>query len=134
MTCTTQNIEHHTGKAAACAPGMKSVSFFRPAVDVVERESEYTIIAEVPGAAPEDIDLEFDRGMFTITARVKPRTGTPTGAMRCEYQVGDYRRAFRFDGSIDTEGARAACRDGVLTVTLPKTEAARRRRVRVSAV
>lgn len=108
----------------------KSVSFFRPDVDVFETNDEFRIIADVPGASADSIELDFDGDTLTLTARVPERM--PTSGVRhllAEHQVGDYRRAFRFDQSVNKDAAAAEFRDGVLTVTVPKSESARARKV-----
>lgn len=115
-----------------CTPS-KSVAHFRPVVDVFENEAGYQIIADVPGSAADAIDLDFDRNTLTLTARAAPRAPESARAMRTEYQVGDYRRVFRFDEPVDAESATAEFTSGVLTIRVPKPESARKRRVQVTA-
>lgn len=122
MTCCTPRENAH-----------KSVSTFRPSIDVFESESSFTIIADLPGATAESIDLDFDQNTLTLSARVPARHVEGRQVLGAEYQVGDYRRAFRFDELIESAEARASYEGGVLTVSLPKSEASRRRKVRVNA-
>lgn len=110
---------------------LKSVSYFRPSLDVFEDEGSFRIVADVPGSSPENIDLDFEKNTLTLTARVQPRQTGSAESLRTEYQVGDFRRTMRFDESVDASGASAAYTAGVLTITLPKAESARRRKVQV---
>lgn len=128
MNCCTPR-----GGCSESASAIKRVSTFRPAVDVIDDESAFKIIADVPGASAENIDLDFEKNVLTVTARVPGRAGDSHSALIREYEVGDFRRSFRFDESIDPEGATASLAHGVLTVTLPKSAATRKRRVQVSA-
>lgn len=110
----------------------KSVSYFRPAVDVFESDAGFRIVADVPGASADAIDLDFDRNTLTLTARAAQRAPETAKPIHAEYGVGDYRRVFRFDESVDSENASAEFSAGVLTVSVPKSAAARKRRIQVN--
>lgn len=130
------NIPCRTAPASTVAerktPGVKSVSTFRPPVDVIEEPTEFRIVADVPGASPQDIEIEYEAGTLTMTARVTPRTiGENVQPLVQEYGVGDYRRTFRISDAVDPAAATADYTEGVLTVRLPKTEQARRRKIDV---
>jgi len=112
---------------------LKSVSYFRPTVDIFEDEGSFKIVADVPGSSAENIDLDFEKNTLTLTARVQPRQTGSAESLRTEYQVGDFRRSLRFDESVDASQATATYEAGVLTVTLPKSESSRRRRVQVQS-
>ncbi|MDX2115785.1 MAG: Hsp20/alpha crystallin family protein [Planctomycetota bacterium] len=113
----------------------KRVSTFRPGVDVFESAEAFTIIADIPGVKPEQVELDFEQNVLNLSARVAPRGPSHEDRavrLAAEYPVGDFERTFRFDDSIDTQNASATCVDGVLTVTVPKSESARRRRIPVA--
>lgn len=130
--CTT--IERTPATRAEQTSGpVKRVSFFRPAVDVIEEATEFRITADVPGASAEGVALEFENGELTLTVRIPPRTRPNAAGILTEYEVGDFRRIFRVGETIDTAKASAELRDGVLSVRLPKSEAAQRRRIPVNA-
>jgi HSP20 family protein len=103
---------------------------FTPRVDIFESDSERTLFAEVPGAGPEDVDLHYEKGELLLHARVKPRHGQQPMLLR-EYEEGDFYRAFTIHESIDSGRIAAECKNGVLTVHLPKAEAARPRQITV---
>lgn len=127
-TCCTPTNTITRAESPSSATG-KGVSYFRPNVDVFESEAEFRIIADVPGATAESIELDFDKNTLTLTARVPQPSIEQRRHLLAEYQVGDYRRAFRFDEQVDADQASADLRDGVLTVRVPKSEHARRRKV-----
>lgn len=129
------NAIQQTGGCRVAPEGPRGVDerrvSFVPAVDVLETAEAVTIVADTPGARPQDIELEFESGVLTVTAPVTDRA--PDGGRRVlrEYEIGDFKRSFRIGPSIDSGRISASATGGVLTVTLPKSEAARARRIDV---
>jgi HSP20 family protein len=103
---------------------------FTPRVDIVETDKELTLIAELPGVRPEDVDLHYEKGELVLRGRVTPRR-PGKGLLLSEYEEGDFYRAFAIHESIDATKIEAECKHGVLTVHLPKVEAARPRQIKV---
>jgi len=104
---------------------------FRPNVDIFEKEDEMVVLADVPGATGEQIDIEFEDGTLTIRAQVEPRQDADTRYLRQEYTVGDYYRSFQVNETIDADKMTAECNDGVLVLHLPKAQAAVPRKIPV---
>ncbi|HEY7159368.1 MAG TPA: Hsp20/alpha crystallin family protein [Gemmataceae bacterium] len=102
--------------------------YFTPRVDIVETDDELTLCAEVPGVAPEDVDLRYENGELLLHGRVKARPNQRAMLLQ-EYEEGDFYRAFTIHESIDSSRISAECKNGVLTVHLPKTEAVRPRQI-----
>jgi len=102
---------------------------FTPAVDILETPDAYLLVADVPGATAETIDVNFERGVLTLRARVASRHANTTQFVRREYAVGDYERAFRLSESIDPTKIEATLTSGVLHLTLPKADAVKTRKV-----
>ncbi len=130
MTTQTAPCER-TENAATCCESAQDERRFRPNVDILERPDELTIVADLPGARSEDVDVTFENGTLTIHGRVPARQPANTDYLLAEYGVGDYRRSFRVSNGVDAQGIRAEFRDGVLTVHLAKQPAVRTRRVPV---
>jgi HSP20 family protein len=103
---------------------------FTPRVDILETDNELTLLAEVPGVRPEDVDLHYEQGELTLTARVRSRAQGRRLLLQ-EYEEGDFYRAFNIHESIDANRISAECKNGVLTVHLPKAEAAKPRQISV---
>ncbi len=104
--------------------------YFTPRVDIFEGEEELTLIADIPGVKPEDVDLRYERGELLLHARVG-RNERPSHFAVQEYEIGDYYRVFHIHESIDSTKINAECKNGVLTVHLPKVDSARPRQVQV---
>jgi HSP20 family protein len=105
---------------------------FSPRVDIYETDNELTLFAEVPGVRPEDVDLHYEQGELTLRGRVHPRSEGKRMLLE-EYEEGDFYRAFAIHESIDAGRISAECKNGVLTVHLPKAEAAKPRQISVKA-
>jgi HSP20 family molecular chaperone IbpA len=119
----TKPTEHAPARAEAQS------TFIRPRVDVFENEHELLVVADVPGAAKDAIDIRLEGGELRLEAR---RAAGPQGqALAEEYRAADYRRAFAMPEGIDAEKIEAVLTNGVLTVHLPKASAKRPRRIDV---
>jgi HSP20 family protein len=116
---------------AATAATTRETAVFRPNVDILERESELLVLADTPGAIADAIDIRYEDGVLTIHGRVPSRSPEGRRLLLQEYGVGDFHRSFRLGDRIDASGISAEYVEGVLTVHLPKVEAARPRRIEV---
>jgi HSP20 family protein len=81
----------------------------------------------------EAIELDFAEGELTVRGNVAPRYGDETRYLLREYGVGDFQRVFRVGEQIDVAGIAANYAHGVLTVHLPKVQAAQPRKITVNA-
>lgn len=106
---------------------------YLPAVDIIENDDELLLLADVPGARAEGIDIDCERGQLTIRARVEPRQSAQTDYVLREYGVGDFVRTFQVGEGIDASKIQAEVGGGVLTLHLPKAEAAKTRKIAVRA-
>jgi HSP20 family molecular chaperone IbpA len=101
---------------------------FAPRVDIFEADTAYFVYADLPGALPYDIDLHYEQGELFLRGKVQPRPGGGRVVFR-EYDVGDFARVFQVHESIDASRIDADYKNGVLTVRLPKVEAAKPKQV-----
>jgi HSP20 family molecular chaperone IbpA len=100
-----------------------------PFVDVYENKDELLIVADVPGATKEGVTVNFDKGQLTIEARrADAHRGT---SVLAEYRPRDYYRAFTVPQGIDASRIDAQLSAGVLRLRLPKSDAAKPRRIEV---
>jgi HSP20 family protein len=102
---------------------------FVPRVDIFETEKELTLLADLPGVRPGDVDLHYEKGELTLTGKVPLRQ--QGRLLLQEYETGDFYRTFTIHESIDASRIAAECKNGVLTVHLPKSEAVRPRQIEV---
>jgi HSP20 family protein len=117
----------------AAAERTRSGCCYRPNVDIVEQNDELLVVADVPGACAESIDVRFEDGMLEIEAAVPSRRLGGNGYLLREYDVGDYYRSFQVSEAIDASKISAQYADGVLTLRLPKAEAVKPRKIAVAA-
>ena len=96
-----------------------------PNIEVEEDDNQVRVTAEMPGLTEKDVELRLDRGMLTIRGE-KKREREERGYSERWYGRFDRQLALPFD--VDEEQCRAEFRDGLLTVTLPKSEQARNAR------
>lgn len=106
---------------------------YRPNVDILEAPNELTLVADMPGVNNESIDIDFEEGLLTVQGKVGERYESRNQFLLREYGVGDFFRTFRVSERIDVNGITAECKDGVLTVHLPKVEAAKPRKIAVKS-
>jgi HSP20 family protein len=127
--------ETDTSKPAAEEPGQGEYTrcgcHYRPNVDILEKADELVVLADVPGACGEDIEVDFEDGSLTIHAKVKPRQDESTDYLVREYGVGDYYRTFQVSEAIDAAQITAEYADGLLTLHLPKAESTKPRKIDV---
>jgi HSP20 family protein len=106
---------------------------FTPRVDIYETDKELTLFAEMPGVRPDGVDLRYENGELVLHGRLAPREALDRRPLLREYEEGDFYRTFSIHESIDASRIEAECKDGVLTVHLPKVEAVRPRQIAVRA-
>lgn len=107
-------------------------TYFQPAVDIFESKEAFVVYADLPGVKQEDMDIDIRDGVLSLTAAVEEPAPNLRPLYR-EYGVGGYMRRFTLGNKIDTARIEAALKDGVLTLTLPKADAARARKIEVRA-
>ncbi len=107
--------------------------YYRPNVDLVEKADELLVVVDVPGAKRDQIDIEFENGSLTIHAKVAQRRPEDATYLIREFGVGDFYRTFRVSEQIDPARITAECREGVLYLHLPKSEAAKPRKITVES-
>ena len=110
--------------------GTRAGHYFEPTVDIYENEESLTLVADVPGATPEDVHVDLRDNLLTLTAHTSPVTDRWKPIYQ-EYRLGNYLRQFRLGQQIDQSKISAQLKDGVLTLTLPKAGSAIPRRIRI---
>jgi HSP20 family protein len=103
--------------------------FVSPNVNIVETKEAYILEAEMPGVAKEGLDISLDENVLTIVGR--RQSESVVNFLYRESNPVDYRRAFELDPSIETGKISAQIEQGLLTLTLPKAEKAKPRRITV---
>ena len=102
-------------------------------VDVEEKDDRYLVKADVPGVAREDIHVDVDGNMVSITAEVRreKKEEKEGKVLRSERYYGAMSRAFTLPAEVDFAKAEATYADGVLMLTLPKTKGTATHRIEI---
>lgn len=103
-----------------------------PPVDLHETPDHYVITAELPGLKREDLEIHMHDGTLTLSGVRQEREIACEQYHRVERGHGSFSRTFQLSVPVDADRIVADLRDGVLTVTCPKTTDANARRIRVS--
>ena len=103
-----------------------------PAVDIYETENELVLQADLPDVNQKDIDVRVENQTLTIAgSRNFEKNEDRKGFHRIKRSYGDFVRSFAVPNTFDTESISASYQNGVLTVKLPKKEAAKPRQIKV---
>jgi HSP20 family protein len=112
--------------------GAQPLTRWAPAVDIVEKETEYIITAELPGIDQKDVEVEAHEGVLTIRGEKKTEHEKNADCWHCvERAYGSFERSFTLPGTVKAEDIKAAFNNGVLEVKLPKTEEAKPKKITV---
>ena len=106
-----------------------------PAIDVVEKPEAYLIYAELPGVDRGQIELTFEQNVLTIRGTKPAVIDGRQGELRvfaAERVSGAFERALRLPEFVDGDGITADFTDGLLTVSVPKAQAAQARRIEIA--
>ena len=104
-----------------------------PTLDVLEDKDNYFILAELPGLKREDIKVSLEDGTLTISGERKTETRTEeTLVHRVERYSGRFERSVTLPATVSAEKVKATYTDGVLSLTLPKSEQAKPKRIDVT--
>ena len=109
------------------------LSGWSPALDVYEDKDTYTVKAELPGMKKEEINVSLQEGTLSIFGERKAENKYEGAEVyRAERYVGRFQRSVLLPGSVAVDKISAKYKDGVLTVTLPKTEESKPKQIDVS--
>lgn len=105
-----------------------------PAVDLFEDKDKFTVKAELPGMKKEEIDVSLHGDSLSLSGERKQEREHKEGeSYRSERYFGRFQRSIQLPQAVDGTKIEASYRDGVLTVTLPKTEEAKRKQIEIKA-
>jgi HSP20 family protein len=115
-------------------PSDRKGSLMRASADVMEKEDEIRVQMEMPGIKTEDIEIELENNVLTISGEKKEERTESDRDERyhlSERRYGHISRSFVLPQEVEQEQIQAHFEDGVLSVRIPKSEKARRRRIEV---
>lgn len=112
---------------------MVAVADWAPSVDISETDTAYLIKGEIPGVKKEDVKVTIQDGMLTIQGerkQEKEEKGKKFHRVECSY--GSFERSFRVPDDADENSVKAEFKDGMLNVTLAKSEKAKPKAIEVA--
>jgi HSP20 family protein len=110
---------------------------YAPRIDFTETDTELRVAAELPGLEEKDIQVSLDDGVLTIrgerNAEATKEDSKRVRHVETETFRGKYQRSLRLPSEVDADGVKAVYRNGILTVTLPKTPQPKPRAIQVTS-
>ncbi len=109
----------------------------RPRVDLVEREQEWTLVADLPGVDSDGIHISTENGRLVLSADRKALPEPPEGEGRWlvrQRRAGRYEAVFQLGEGVDVERISAEAKHGVVVLHLPKAQALQPRKIAVRAL
>ncbi len=100
----------------------RDVRLYVPRVDIYETDQAIHLVADIPGADENTIEITLEKNILTIDADVQAERPKDYSLTYAEYGIGSFRRKFTLSNEIDQEKIVAEVKNGVLTLHLPKME------------
>lgn len=114
------------------ANGAQPAQNWTPAVELFDNGGGYTLKADLPGVAKEDIEINVEDGLLILAGtRKKPELRENT-FYRSEVTYGSFRRAFKLATEINADGISAEFSNGVLTINIPKPEEVKPKQIQIN--
>ena len=104
---------------------------FVPDADIYESEDVLTVILEMPGVAKDNVKVGVEDGLLMVEGQLDLSKYQGLRPIYTEYNIGHYARSFQLSSKIDQNKITASMKDGVLSLTLPKVEEAKPRKIEV---
>lgn len=106
---------------------------FAPSMNVIESNDGYKVMLDLPGVAKDEVNVAFAEGVLTVSGERKREESTKDGRWHViERSHGSFARSLRFPSDVDTSKVGAEMKDGVLTVTLPKSAQSKSRKIAIN--
>lgn len=106
---------------------------YAPQVDIIERNNEIVVIADMPGVDERSVDITLEKNVLTIYGKVDFEVPKDHRLSLSEYGIGDYQRVFTLSDEVDRDNIHATVRNGVLKLVMPKAETAKTRKIPIRA-
>lgn len=134
LTSMRREMERTMRQVFGDAADTTTSTNFVPALDVEEDDDRFVVHVELPGVDPEQVEVSLEDGVLTVVGERRFYDDKETdGFRRIERRFGSFRRAIHVPDRVEADRVEAVYRDGLLTVTVPKAEDAKPRRITVTA-
>jgi HSP20 family molecular chaperone IbpA len=108
------------------------VNMFVPTTDIFETDDSLKVVVEMPGVEKGNVDISVKDRILTIDGKIDFQKYAGMVAVYTEYNIGNFHRRFSLSNKVDASNIRAEMRDGLLTLTIPKSEEAKAQRIEIS--
>ena len=108
----------------------RAVPTLIPAVDIYETESQFVLLADMPGVAADGVEVLTERDTLIVRGRAEQRMSDPDYQ---EFELGEYRRTFLITEDLDADSISAKLTDGVLRVEIQKSDRLKPKKIPVHA-
>ena len=112
-----------------------SVIAWAPRLDVHENKDAFQVQVDLPGVEKKNVEITLEEGVLTVrgTRQSAGETTADDGSWhRQERSYGSFQRSLRLGDGVDADGVKAELKDGVLSINVPKKEAAKARTIRIA--
>ena len=104
-----------------------------PALDIIEQENEIVVSAELPGMKKEDVKITFEKNVLTMSGERKPVELSEKAKILLKETLSDnFERSVKLGFEVDASKISAEMSNGILTITLPKTEAVKAKEISIN--
>ncbi len=132
-TTLQEQINRIFGDGLAHSGQESNLTPWAPAVDIFETEHELVVKADLPDVNPQDLDIRVENNILTIRGDRKfDNKVSEDNYLRVERACGSFSRSFSLANSVNSDAIKADYHDGVLTLSLPKTEEAKPKQIKVN--
>jgi len=131
MSEKKNKLEKTASTTVEKAERTRSGRVYVPSTDIFETPEKIVVMADMPGASSNSINVTLEQDVLTIQAQVSPILPEGYELVYNEYGVGDYYRSFTLNETVDREKISAHLKNGVLELVLPKVEPAKPKQIAV---
>jgi HSP20 family molecular chaperone IbpA len=133
MTEKAKNLPIKESESTDVVEKTRSARIYKPNVDIVERDGDIVLTADMPGVDEKSVDINLEKNILSIYGKVDLSTPDDVRLVYSEYGIGDYQRSFTLSGEIDKDKIKATLKNGVLKLILPKAEPLKAKKITVEA-
>ncbi len=133
MADTTKELQKKEAEIAKGTETTRAKKAYTPAVDILERKDDIILTADMPGVDENSVDINLEKNVLTIFGNVERELPEGYNLALREYNEGNYYRSFTLSDEVDREKIKAAVKNGVLKLILPKADIVKQRKIEVKA-
>jgi HSP20 family protein len=136
---TLSRVMDHAFTPSTDGLGAGSVSpMWIPSLDAYETQHAYVVQLDLPGVSPDNVEVNFEQNTLTVRGNrsrtvQSSETGGELRVFLAEREWGTFARSLRFPQHVEGDKIEATFHDGVLTITIPKAEAAKPRKISINS-